>query len=271
MKSLSPMETNPPILPISPPPSNPSPIVGQVLGFDSMDDTTPLQPCSHLRLEDTCSADTRPNSADCMVDVLESQGLGTFEDPTELEAALHNSSLNVCKDVLPRRGSSDDDDEDRGQDRQEGGGMGDHVHVTTVNSIGALNNPLSNSGRISGDSGDKPLADKEGRMEDDLVDYESDPYEWAIHDQVVAIDFVSCGQSHSQDLYSSGQGIFPTLPLILCWLLFFLLGFFPRGEDTCFCFAISIICLIFIISMSSIVPHQELVVWMSLHQVLSLS
>jgi hypothetical protein len=52
-----------------------------------------------------------------MVDVPESQGLGTSEDRMGLEAVLCNSSLDVCKDVLPRRGSSNDDDEDGGQDR----------------------------------------------------------------------------------------------------------------------------------------------------------
>jgi hypothetical protein len=57
VKSLSPMETDLPIFPASPPPANPSPIVGQVLGFDSMDDAASLQPCSHPRLEDTCLVD----------------------------------------------------------------------------------------------------------------------------------------------------------------------------------------------------------------------
>jgi hypothetical protein len=57
MKSPSPMETDPPFLPPSPSPANPSPIVSRVLGFDLMDDAAPLQPCSHPRLEDTCSVD----------------------------------------------------------------------------------------------------------------------------------------------------------------------------------------------------------------------
>jgi hypothetical protein len=114
VKYLSSMETDPPILPPSPPPANPSPIIGRVLGFDSMDDAAPLQPCSHPRLEDTCSMEIRPDSDDRMVDVPESEGLGTSEDPTGLEAALRNSSLDGCKEVLPRRGSSSDDDEDGG-------------------------------------------------------------------------------------------------------------------------------------------------------------
>jgi hypothetical protein len=197
VKSLSPMETDPPFLPPSPPLANPSPIVGRVLGFDSMDDAAPLQPCSHPRLEDTYSVDIRPDSEDRMVDVSESQGLGTSEDPTGLEATLCNSSLDVCKDVLPHRGSSDDDDEDGGQDCQKSGETGDHAHVTAVDSAGASANPLSNSGGVSGHNSDEALANKEGRMEDDLVDYESDPYELAMRDQAIAIDSVFRVQCHS--------------------------------------------------------------------------
>jgi hypothetical protein len=63
----------------------------------------------------------------------------------------------------------------------------------------------------------------------------------------------------------------PALPLILCWLLFLFQFIFPRGKDICSCFAVSIVCLIFIVSMTGIVRHQELVVWMSLHRVLSLN
>ena len=116
MKSLSSMEIDLPILPALPSSINPFPIVGQVLGFDSTDDATPLQSCSHPRLKDTCSVDIRPDSEDCMDDVPKSQGLDTSEDPTGLEATLCNSSLDVCKDVLLHRGSFDDDDEDEGQD-----------------------------------------------------------------------------------------------------------------------------------------------------------
>jgi hypothetical protein len=68
-----------------------------------------------------------------------------------------------------------------------------------------------------------------------------------------------------------GQGMLPALPLILCWLLFLFQFIFPRGKDICSCFAVSIVCLIFIVSMTGIVRHQELVVWMSLHRVLSLN
>ena len=63
---------------------------------------------------------------------------------------------------------------------------------------------------------------------------------------------------------------FASLYIMLASLLFIQV-FFPQSEDTSFCFAISVVCLIFIVSMTSIICHQELVVWMSLHRVLSLS
>ena len=116
IKSLSSMQTNPPILPASPLPANLYPIVGWVLGVDSMDVAAPLQPCSHPRLEDTCLVDPQPNNEGRMVDEPDSQGLDTSKDPTGLEVALRNSSLDVCKDVFLRRGSSNDDDEDGSQD-----------------------------------------------------------------------------------------------------------------------------------------------------------
>jgi hypothetical protein len=207
-----------------------------------------------------------------MVDVPESQGLGTSEDPTGLEAALHNSSLDVYKDVLPRRRSSDDDDEDGGQVRRKSGETGDHARVTAVDSVGASANPLSNSGGVSGHSGDEPLADKEGRMEDDLVDYESDSYESAMHNQAVAVDSIFRVQCHSQDPNTPEDKVcFLRFPLYYVWLLFYFRFIFPRGEDTYSCFFVSIVCFIFIVSMTCIVRHQELVVGMTLHQVLSLN
>jgi hypothetical protein len=176
--------------------------------------------------------------------------------------------LDGCKEVFPRRGSSDDDDEYRGQDRGEGGQIGDHAHVTAVDSARASGNPLSDSGEHSGHGGDEPVAEKEGRMEDDLVDYESDPCESAMHDQLEAADdsvfYVEC---HSQDSNTPQVEVcFLLFPLYYIRLLFFS-GFVFR----CYCLAVSVVCLIFIVSMIGIVRHQELVVWMSLHRVLSLN
>ena len=64
-----------------------------------------------------------------------------------LEAALCNSSLDVCKDVVSYRGSFDDDD-DGGHDRREHHQTDDHSGVPAVDSTGALDNPLLNSARV---------------------------------------------------------------------------------------------------------------------------
>jgi hypothetical protein len=93
------------------------------LSYPRVEDTYTVSPVkSFSPMEaNTCSMEIRPDSDDHLVDVPESEGLDTFEDPTGLEATLRNSSLDGCKEVFLYRGSSDDDDEDGGQDRGEGG------------------------------------------------------------------------------------------------------------------------------------------------------
>ena len=105
--------------------------------------------------------------------------------------------MDVCKDVLLYRGSSSDDDEDGGQNCRKGGGTGNHTHVIAVDFARASDNFLSQSGGVFGHNGNEPLADKEGRMEDDLVDYKSDPYESAMRNQVVVVDSIFRVQCHS--------------------------------------------------------------------------
>jgi hypothetical protein len=87
------METDPPILPPSPPPDNPSPIVGRVLGFDSVEDPTPLQASRHPRVEDTCLMEIRPDIDDRMVDIPESKGLGTSTDPTGIRVVYRDEMM----------------------------------------------------------------------------------------------------------------------------------------------------------------------------------
>jgi hypothetical protein len=112
------------------------------------------------------------------------------------------------------------------------------------------------------------MVDKEGMMEDDLVDYDSDPYESAMLDQPEANDdsifHIEC---HSRDPNTPQVEVcFLLFPLYYIRLLFFS-GFVFRRYHL----AVSIVCLIFIVSMTGIVCHQELVVWMSIHRVLSLN
>ena len=112
------------------------------------------------------------------------------------------------------------------------------------------------------------MADKEGRLEDDLVDYDSDLYKSTMRDQPEVVDeSVFVVECHSRD---------PNIPQVEVCFFFFPLYYiqFYFFSNFVFCryrLAISIVCLIFIVSVTGIVRHQELVVWMLLYQVLSLN
>lgn len=199
VKSLSPMQTDPPILPASPPPANPSPIVGRVLGFDSAAVAAPLQPCTHPRLEDTPSVDPRADSLDRLVVEPESEDLGLSQYPTGLEAPLRDSSLDPCKAAVLHRRASDDDDDDGAHGRRERRGTDDHAAASAVDSAGASGNAVPSSVEASGQGSCEPGAEMEGRMEVDLVDYELDPYETAMQNEAVAADSVFREQSQSED------------------------------------------------------------------------
>ena len=164
VKSLSPMETDPPILPTSPPPANSPTIVGRVLGFDPAGVAPPLQSCTHPRFEDTPSVDPRAGS------------LG-------VEAALGDSALDACKGAVMHRRSSDDDDDDEAHGRRELRGTDDRAAAPAAESAGASGNAFPASVEASGQGGSEPAAEMEGRLEVDLVDYELDPYETAMHNE----------------------------------------------------------------------------------------
>ena len=64
-------------------------------------------------------------------------------------------------------------------------------------------------------------------MKDDLVNYESDPYELAMRDQVVAVDSVFCVQCHNQDGNTPQDKVcFFRFPLYYVSLFFICLGIF---------------------------------------------
>jgi hypothetical protein len=107
--------------------------------------------------------------------------------------------------------------------------MGNHACVTAVDSSGALSNPLSDSGEHSGYGSDEPVAEKEGRMEDDLVDYDSDPYKSAMRHQPEATDdSVFRVEYHSRDPNTPQVKMYFLLfPLYYIRLLFFFRLRFP--------------------------------------------
>jgi hypothetical protein len=171
----------------------------------------------------------RLDNDDRMVDVLESEGLGTSEDPTGIVAVLRNSSLDGCTEGFPPWGSSDDDDDNGGQERGEGGQTGDHARVTATNSSGASGNLLSDFRDHSGHCSDEPVADKEDRMEDDLVDYDSNPYKSAIrHQPDAAGDSVFSVECHNRVPNTPQDEVcFLFFPLYYIWLFFSFQFSFP--------------------------------------------
>jgi hypothetical protein len=105
-------------------------------------------------------------------------------------------------------------------------------------------------------------------MEDDLVDYNSDPYESAMRDQPDATgDSVFRVEYHNRVPNTPQDEVcFFLFPLYLFGFSFLSVLVFRRSR-----LAAAVVYLIFIVSMTSIVCYQELVVWMSLHRVLSLN
>ena len=158
-----------------------------------------------------------------MFDVPESKGLGTSKDPMEIVVALRNSSLDGCKENFLPRGSFDDDNDDRGQEHGVGGQTGHHARVIAVNSGRASGNPLSDSGNHSGHDDDESVANKEDRMEDNLVDYDSDPYDLAMRDQQnIASDSVFYIECHNRvPNIPLDKVCFLLFPLLCIWFFFF--------------------------------------------------
>jgi hypothetical protein len=68
IQSISPMQTDPPNLPPSPPADRTSPIVGRALGFDTINDARGMQPCAYPRVEDTYTVEHRPHTDAAMED-----------------------------------------------------------------------------------------------------------------------------------------------------------------------------------------------------------
>jgi hypothetical protein len=128
-KSLSPMQTDPPMLPS---PDQASPIVSQVLGFDSNSDAKHLQVCTHPRVEDTSTGRQRADNDVAMEDAPEGFNVALPEYATGIESPLRNTSLGGCKDVLPALRSSYDDEDDGSHGCQGDVHMSDHVNIGGV-------------------------------------------------------------------------------------------------------------------------------------------
>jgi hypothetical protein len=182
VQSISPMQTDPPNLPSSPPADRTSPIVGGALGFDTISDARGIQPCAYPRVEDTCTVEHRPHTDAAMEDAPLGSGMAEFEDATEIECALRNASIGGCKDALPAFRSTDYDEDERGDEDQVDARMSDDLSFGGVGSLGAPHGSDSNPAEYSGQGHEEQHAEMEGDKAVDLLAYDVDPYEDAMRD-----------------------------------------------------------------------------------------
>jgi hypothetical protein len=173
LKSISLMATDPPTLSLLPPPNERSPIVGRVLTFDEMEGVHDQQTFGYPRIEDTSTLDHRPDNDATMKGVAKISGVTTSDDHVNTEFALWNANLDGCKEALPTFRSSDDDEDDRGHEKQSDVCLSNHLNITRMN-----------SGKASRDrDSTPPECSKQGDQEaPDTVDYEMDVYEAAMCD-----------------------------------------------------------------------------------------
>jgi hypothetical protein len=182
IKSISTIQTDPSNLSPSPLADQTSPIVGRALGFDTDNAVHRMQPCVYPRIKDTCTVKHRPNADAAMEDAPLGFGVAEFEDATEIECALRNASIGGCKDALLSLHSSDDNEDEGGQDHHGDGRMSDDLSFGGVGFSGASHESDSNPAECSGQGNEEPHAEMEGHKAVDLVAHDVDPYEDAMRD-----------------------------------------------------------------------------------------
>jgi hypothetical protein len=176
------MATDPPTLPLLPPPIQHSPIVDRVLTFDEMKGDHDQQTSGYPRVEDTSSLDRRPDVDATMENMAEISVVAAFDDHVDIELALRNANLDGCKDALPSLRSSEDDEDDGGHEKQSDVRLPSHLNITRVVSGQASPGRDSTHRERSGHGGQDLHAKEEGNMSLNAMEYEMDVYEVAMCD-----------------------------------------------------------------------------------------
>jgi hypothetical protein len=182
VQSIFPMHTDPPNLPPSLPVDRTSLIVGRALGFDADNDTARMQQCVYPRVEDICIVEHRPNADAAMEDAPVGSVAVEFEDATEIECALWNALIGGCKDALPAFRSTDNNEDEGGDEDQVDARISDDLSFSGVGSVGASHEFDSNPAECSGQGTEEQHAEMEGDKTVDLLAHDVDPYEDAMRD-----------------------------------------------------------------------------------------
>jgi hypothetical protein len=147
LHSISPMQIDPPNLPLSPPVDPTSPIVGLALDFGTDNDAHRMQPCVYPRVEDTCTIEHCPDGDAAMEEAPLIAGMAESENATEIECALRNASIGGCKDALPALRSSNDDEDEGGEEHEGDARRSNDLSFGGVGSVGGMS-PIQTSWTI---------------------------------------------------------------------------------------------------------------------------
>jgi hypothetical protein len=92
----------------------------------------------------------RPDADAAMEDAPVGSNMAESEDATEIECALRNASIGGCKDALSAFRSTDDDEDEGGDEDQVDARMFDDLSFGGVGSTGASHESDSNPAECSG-------------------------------------------------------------------------------------------------------------------------
>jgi hypothetical protein len=109
-------------------------------------------------------------------------GVAESEDATEIECALRNASIGGSKDALPALRSSNDDEDEGGEEHEGDACMFDDLSFGGVGSAGAAHESDSNLADYSGQGNEgQPAQMVDQKAVHSLAD-DVDPYEDAMRD-----------------------------------------------------------------------------------------
>jgi hypothetical protein len=141
-----------------------------------------MQPCVYLRVEDTCIEEHRPDADAAIEDAPLGSNVAGSEDATEIECALWNASIGGCKDALPALRSSDDNEDEGGEEHEGDARMSDDLSFGGVDSAGAAHESDSNLADYFRQGNERqPTQMVDQKAVHSLAD-DVDPYEDAMHD-----------------------------------------------------------------------------------------
>ena len=106
------------------------------------------------------------------------------KDATEIECTLWNASISGCNDALPTLHSSNDNEDEGGEEDQGDARTSNNLSFDRIGSTGTLHESDSNLAECSGQGNEEQHTKKEGHKAVGLLVHDIDPYKDAMHDDL---------------------------------------------------------------------------------------